>query len=126
MHKLESDDVNAKKKILKALKLNFKKAQQYQLQGVHLIDGNERMLLCRKPEVVKLLHWGPRGNIILPMRQIFDVLYSAHERVGHMKVVSTYRNLQKIIWNVTLAQSKVFCALCPNCALQSPCVKCSM
>jgi hypothetical protein len=34
MRKLESDDINAKKKLLKSSKLNYKKAQQYQLQGV--------------------------------------------------------------------------------------------
>jgi transposase InsO family protein len=59
----------------------------------------------------------------LPMRQMFDVLYLGHERVGHMKVISTYKNVQKIIWNVTQAQSKLFCSLCPNCILQSPRIK---
>jgi hypothetical protein len=123
MRQIQSDDVDAKKKVLKASKLNNKKAQQFELQEIHLTNGNNKTLLCRKPELVKLLLWSPRGNIVLPMRQMFDVLYSAHERVGHMKVVSTYKNLQKIIWNVTLAQSKAFCALCPNCALRSPKVR---
>jgi hypothetical protein len=123
MRQIQSDDVDAKKKV-KASKLNYKKAHQFELQEIHLTNGNNKTLLCRKAELVKPLLWGPRGNIVLPMRQMFDVLYSAHERVGHMKVVSTYKNLQKIIWNVTLAQSKAFfCALSPNCALQSPKVR---
>jgi hypothetical protein len=123
MRQIKSNNVDAKKKVLKACKLNYKKAHQFELQEVHLTDGSTKTLLCRKPELVKPLLWGPRGNIVLPMRQIFDVLYLAHERVGHMKVVSTYKNLQKIIWNVTLAQSKAFCSLCPNCVQQSPKVR---
>jgi hypothetical protein len=123
MRQINSDNVDAKKKVLKASRLNYKKAQQFELQEVHLLNGSNKTLLCRKPELVKPLLWGPRGSIVLPMRQMFDVLYSAHERVGHMKVVSTYKNLQKKIWNVTLAQSKAFCSLCPNCALQGPKVR---
>jgi hypothetical protein len=122
MRQIQSD-VDAKKKVLKASKLKYKKAQQFELQEIHLTNGNNKTLLCRKPELVKPLLWGPRGNIVLRMRQMFNVLYLAHERVGHMKVVSAYKNLQKNIWNVTLAQSKAFCALCPNCALQSPKVR---
>jgi hypothetical protein len=45
MRQLESDNVNTKKKVLKALKLNDKKAQQDQLQGIHIVNGNERTLL---------------------------------------------------------------------------------
>jgi hypothetical protein len=93
MRQIQSDDVDAKKKVLKASKLNYKKTQQFELQEKHLTNGNNKTLLCRKPELVKLLIWGPRGNIVLPMRQMFGVLYSAHERVHHMKVVSTYKNL---------------------------------
>jgi hypothetical protein len=119
-----SDNATTKKKALKESRTHYKKMGQFVLEEITLGNGGEtKLVLCRNPSLLKPLRWGPRGNIVLPMRQMFDVLYAAHERVGHMKVISTYKNLQKIIWNVTQAQSKIFCSLCPNCILQSPRIK---
>jgi hypothetical protein len=120
LRQIQSGDVDAKKKVLKASKLNYNKAQQFELQEIHLTNGNNKTLLCRKPELVKPLLWGPRGNIVLPMRQMFDVLYSAHERVGHMKVVLRYKNLQKLFGMSCLLKAKHFVHSVPivRCNLQ--------
>jgi hypothetical protein len=75
--------------------------------------GETKLVLGRNLSLLKPLRWGPRGNIVLPIQQIFDVLYAAHERLGNMKVISTYKNLQKITWNVTQAQSKIFAPCVP-------------
>jgi hypothetical protein len=43
--------------------------------------------------------------------------------VGHCKVISSYKNLKKIVWNHTRQQSKALIATCPVCLEKAPTIK---
>ena len=64
-----------------------------------------------------------RGQLILPMHQIFGACYASHLMVGHCKVISSYKNLKKIVWNHTRQQSQAFIATCPVCLEKAPTIK---
>ena len=64
-----------------------------------------------------------RGQLILPMHLIFGACYASHLMVGHCKVISSYKNLKKIVWNHTRQQSQAFIATCPVCLEKAPTIK---
>jgi hypothetical protein len=104
-------------KLMKKNRSNYARITKMGIRTINLPKGGTYQALYRKslPE--------GKGDIILPMRRMFPAIYAAHQHVGHMKIVSSYKNLSKIVYNHTREQSKIFIETCPACIERAPVIK---
>jgi hypothetical protein len=102
---------------MKLNRSNYALIKKMGIQTINLPNGGTYQALYRKniPE--------GKGSIVLPMRRMFPAIYAAHQQVGHMKIVSRYKNLSKIVYNHTREQSKIFIETCPACIERAPVIK---
>jgi hypothetical protein len=107
-----------RKKFLKD-RSNYNRVSRMEVNRIDLPNGDKKLFLERK----KKDPTGKRGSVILPMSGMFDAIYMAHKKVGHLRVASTYLNLRKIVWNHTREQATAFIATCPVCIEKAPTVK---
>jgi hypothetical protein len=103
---------------MKKNRSNYARISKMGIQILHLPNGGTYQALYRKnlPE--------EKGSIILPMRRMFPAIYAAHQQVGHMKIVSSYKNLSRIVYNHdTQEQNKIFIETCPACIERATVIK---
>jgi hypothetical protein len=83
-----------RKKCMK-VRSNYNQISRMEVNRIELPNGDKKSFLERKQKDPT----GKRGSIVLPMSGMFDAVYTAHKKVGHLRIASSYLNLRKIVWN---------------------------
>jgi hypothetical protein len=64
-----------------------------------------------------------KNRIVVPIDQVFKVIYEAHLKTGHGGMDNTYAELSNDFHNITQNQVKIFKKLCPSCNRQNVAIR---
>ena len=59
-------------------------------------------------------------RIAVHQEQVFDVIYEAHQQVGHKKATVTHNRVKSRYYNISEDLVKIFCKMCPTCIHKRP------